>query len=403
MPSKRRTLAELAREADLDNDEALVTLWLNGFEYLNAATDAIPKRDLNKARRALGVATRRDLKNPNYWQKLLGVSDEVFDHILLELGIVLSNASRTLPPGAVSRLRSYVRRQRRAVDREPLVHGPVEFRIAPAQPAIWNPPGHEREIRFLTADEVLSIHFALAEDFAKTDDPIDPCGVRSNNLLESAVFRPQTSLGNQVKYPTVESAAAALLHSLVLDHAFHNGNKRTALVATLVFLDENDMMPTCHEDELFRLVLLAAQHRVVESSPAHADTEVLAIANWLCERVRPVEFGDRPLPFRKLRRILSGFGCVFEFGSVGNRINILRPVQRRAFLGRIKEVMLKTQVYYGGEGREVERNTIRKIRDELELDDTHGIDSLAFYGETRMEVSEFITQYRKTLKRLARL
>ena len=44
-------------------------------------------------------------------------------------------------------------------------------------------------------------------------------------------MRPQTGLGTIDKYPTIEQKAAALLHSLIKNHAFHNGNKRTALVA----------------------------------------------------------------------------------------------------------------------------------------------------------------------------
>ena len=61
----------------------------------------------------------------------------------------------------------------------------------------------------MTEDEVMRIHFELVKDFADGPDPIEPSGVRTESLLASAVFRPQTSLGDVLKYPTVEMAAAA--------------------------------------------------------------------------------------------------------------------------------------------------------------------------------------------------
>ena len=65
--------------------------------------------------------------------------------------------------------------------------------------------------------------------------------------------------------------------------------------------------------------------------------------------------------------------------------------------------MLRVQTYYGDEGREIEKNTVNRIRHDLELDDLHGIDSGAFYENDPASLSEFIIRYRKTLRRLARL
>src|ERR1700741_1391270 len=92
----------------------------------------------------------------------------------------------------------------------------------------------------LSADDILALHYQLVDFFKKTEDPIDPAGPRDLNLLASAVGRPQTSLGHEEKYPTLLLKAAALFHSLVKNHAFHNGNKRTGLMATLTFLDRNN-------------------------------------------------------------------------------------------------------------------------------------------------------------------
>ena len=64
-------------------------------------------------------------------------------------------------------------------------------------------------------------------------------GVRSQHLLESAVYRPQASFGGQDLYPDVFIKAAVLGHSLISNHPFIDGNKRTSLASALVFLRLN--------------------------------------------------------------------------------------------------------------------------------------------------------------------
>ena len=64
----------------------------------------------------------------------------------------------------------------------------------------------------------------------------EQAGVRNHALLESAVHRPGQSLFGEDAYPTLFDKAAALLESLVKNHCFHNGNKRTAYLVTKSFL-----------------------------------------------------------------------------------------------------------------------------------------------------------------------
>jgi death-on-curing protein len=63
--------------------------------------------------------------------------------------------------------------------------------------------------------------------------------LRDVDLLESAVLRPQSSAFGADAYPTVIDKAAALFHSLLRNHAFVDGNKRTSVVALLMFLRLN--------------------------------------------------------------------------------------------------------------------------------------------------------------------
>lgn len=401
MARRVMTIAELAKAAELDTDEALIHLWEAGLDRYKDPKDRLRRRDVDAARHALGLPTARDLTDPGYWMARLQLDDRAFRQLLVDLGTPMAPDARTLPKGAVGRLKRYTSVEAPTSAEEIRQAREPE---AIAEPFEWRTVGHTREVRPLTEKEVEAIHWELVRDFAQDADPIDPPGVRSPDLLASAVFRQHTALGEQTKYPTVEMAAAALLHAIVHDHPFYNGNKRTALISTLVLLDENAIMPMCDEDELFQLVLRLAQHRLVPRGQDLADREAIHVAEWLHARSRNVEKGERPIQWRKLRQILRGFDCeLWQPTGVGNRMNIRRIVEERGLFGRVRKRTLATQVVYTDDGREAMVNTVKKIRHDLWLDEEHGIDSLDFYQPGGPSPSEFITKYRKTLKRLARL
>ena len=68
-------------------------------------------------------------------------------------------------------------------------------------------------------------------------------GIRDQALLESAVAAPQaTMMGQPLMSDPIEIAAAYLFY-LCRNHAFIDGNKRTALAACLVFLESNGLLP----------------------------------------------------------------------------------------------------------------------------------------------------------------
>ena len=389
----------------MDVDETLLRLWDDGFPAATSREYTFPKREASRARRSLGLATRRQLQSKQYWMQTLGLSSEQeLDQFLEEdLRITRPADGRRLRAKAIHRLQAESGRRAAARDRPPSPARAAPPR--PYEPLEWRLVGREGDVVLLTPEQVCAIHGRLVDDFRDTPDPLNPPGVRSDHLLESAISRPATAIGEHRKYPTIEMATAALVHSLVHDHPFHNGNKRTALVAMLVSLDENGLMLTCSEDELFRLVIHLAQHALTHGPRAELpDREVLAVAGWLEIHTRRVLKGDRPVAWRRLKQLLGEYGCEFENPTAGNRINILRTVERRAGLFRSKQSeTLRTQTAWAGDGTEAARNTVNKIRHDLELDDEHGIDSATFYDNQHVSQSEFIHKYRKTLRRLAKL
>ena len=79
--------------------------------------------------------------------------------------------------------------------------------------------------------------------------------VRDLGLLEAAAARPRASLFGEDAYPTLALKGAALLHSLVPNHALVDGNKRIGFLACLVFLDLNGVEVDVSDDEAFAVVM----------------------------------------------------------------------------------------------------------------------------------------------------
>jgi death on curing protein len=73
-------------------------------------------------------------------------------------------------------------------------------------------------------------------------------------LLDSALARPRSSAFGEDAYPTTTLKSAALLHSIVNNHALVDGNKRLGWLATVVFLDLNGLSPALSDSGAFDLV-----------------------------------------------------------------------------------------------------------------------------------------------------
>ncbi len=399
MTRKTRSVSELAAAADLDNDEILIRLWDEGLTYCRGPRDRIRNKDLDTALQAVGLPTKSEVTVPAYWMTRLRLTREDLFALLARLGVPAKGDASTLPRGSVAKLLRHAGAARLPSAVVPTARPP---QAAVAPPFQWSAVGHAREVRRLEAEEVEAIHWELVRDFADDADPIDPAGVRSQDLLKSAVYRQHTALGEEQKYPSVEMTAAALFHAIVHDHPFHNGNKRTALVSMLVLLEENGLAPTCDEDSLFELVLRLAQHKLVQAGGDLPDREVHHVAGWLRDCTRAIEKGDRPLQWRRLKQILRSYGCDLSV-MPGNRMNITRVVTEKGRFGRVRSRTLGTQVKYADDGRQAPINALKEIRRSLSLDEPNGVDSADFYRQAAPLTSAFIATYRKTLKRLARL
>lgn len=112
-------------------------------------------------------------------------------------------------------------------------------------------------VEFLDLDDVIGLTIALLGD---------PPPIRDIGLLGSAVARPQTTAFGDDAYPDIWTKAAALLHSIVKNHALVDGNKRLGWLATAVFLEINGIgISSAGNDQVYDLVIdVAAGQPTIE-------------------------------------------------------------------------------------------------------------------------------------------
>ena len=108
------------------------------------------------------------------------------------------------------------------------------------------------KVVFLMLDELLALHADQIEQYG------GHLGVRDVSLLESALGAPAAAFGGGYLHEGLHEMAAAYLFHLVKNHPFVDGNKRTGLMAMLVFLGLNGLRLEAEERELTDLVVRVA-------------------------------------------------------------------------------------------------------------------------------------------------
>jgi death-on-curing protein len=119
-------------------------------------------------------------------------------------------------------------------------------------------------IYYLTPEQVLFLHSRLMAETGGTH------GIRDLGMLLSAVGRPQATFEDQDLYPDLFTKTAALMDSLVRNHPFVDGNKRTAITSAGIFLRINGYRLVVENEEMVRFSLACAQ----------SELSLVAMADW---------------------------------------------------------------------------------------------------------------------------
>jgi len=128
-------------------------------------------------------------------------------------------------------------------------------------------------MNYLTPEQVLFIHHRIIEETGGSH------GIRDISLLQSAVARPESSFDGKDLYTDLVTKAASLMHSIIKNHPFVDGNKRTAITSALIFLLRNGLRVTASNRELELFTL----------SVASKDVELTEIAGWFKKHSKKIQ------------------------------------------------------------------------------------------------------------------
>lgn len=123
---------------------------------------------------------------------------------------------------------------------------------------------------YLSAAQVLALHRELGRRFGGAVE------LRDRGALQEAVARPAMTFGGDDLYVDTPAKAAALVHSLVLNHPFVDGNKRAGAASAELFVMVNGWALVASDLDMEALILDVAKGEV----------EVEALAIWFRQRLR---------------------------------------------------------------------------------------------------------------------
>ena len=126
---------------------------------------------------------------------------------------------------------------------------------------------------FLSVDDVLAIHRRMMAEFG------GEASIRDRGLLESAVRMPAARFEQRFLHDGIPEMAAAYLFHLRKNHAFVDGNKRTALASSEVFLLLNRMELTAGDEQAEELTRGVAEGRLSKQAVTAFFREHAAVAD----------------------------------------------------------------------------------------------------------------------------
>lgn len=278
-----------------------------------------------------------------------------------------------------------------------------------------------RVINVLTTDEVIELHSLLSThpEIKDLTAPVLPPGVKFRGLLESAVSRQNVGFAEYSKYDTVYSNCASLVYGIACNHAFNNGNKRTALLCMIKHLYRNGLVlpATLNPNDIYNFLTSIVDKKIFEyvkrykryeplyrrvygrrrskefSEPT--DQVVKFIEGWIKKNAIPYSEISRPVDWTVLLNKLTTLGLIIS----------VNPVKKEVYISRNKTkfyiIQQKThQGVYPFESDVCPLSTVALIRRDFELTVADGFDISAFDTEKTFLDKEIIL-FKQAIYKLA--
>lgn len=250
----------------------------------------------------------------------------------------------------------------------------------------------------LSLEDVLAVHFLIVDIFYGSREGLGGVGPKDIGLLSSAVSRQHSSFGGTDKWHTLEEKVATLLYGIVLNHPFHDANKRTAFLTTLYYLQKEGRFPRITAKQFEDFVVKIADKSFLKmekyqrSFANQEDGDIRYIAHFIRSSTRPIDKKDYTITFNDLDRILNRFGYSLHNPS-GNYIDIIHTEGR-------KKGQKVCQIGFPSWTKQVTRQAIKTVRQATGLTALKGIDSQVFFKDVD-PITQLLARYYEPLQRLA--
>lgn len=235
--------------------------------------------------------------------------------------------------------------------------------------------------------DVLKSHYLVADYFLKSGEQGILCGVKNPTLLGSAIGRQHVEWAGQRKWTEQIDLCSTLFFGLVKNHAFHDGNKRTALLTLLHHLYKINRVPISKQSDFEAVTVMVAKgdysSLVYSERELEDDEKILAISKFLRKSTRKSDKNFYALTYKELDEKLKNYGFYLgneDRGYIDVLQNSAPSLFQKAFgiKGKTRKVV---QIGFFGWHRQVTIKAVKSILRETGLTAENGIDSNVFYKD----------------------
>lgn len=256
--------------------------------------------------------------------------------------------------------------------------------------------------------DVLRAHYLIVDFFAvEHNEGVGGVGPKNLNLLHSTLSRQFSGYDGKVKWKTEMEVCASLFWGLIKNHAFHDVNKRTAVLSLFYHLVKIKRYPN-EPHKVYEQLAICVAANTLDEYPTYRkyngklDSEVLFIADFLLHHTRKMEKTEYKISYRQLDQILRKY----KFGLVNpdrNQIDLVKFSDETVGLLNRKTIIREkriTSIGFPGWTRQVNVDAAKQVRRLTGLTHDNGYDSETFYHEAD-SLPVLINEFQGLLKKLA--
>jgi death-on-curing protein len=260
---------------------------------------------------------------------------------------------------------------------------------------------------FIGFDEVLRAHYLIADYFSAEEEGI-VYGLKSETLLGSALGRQFTGFGSSDKWKSPIEICGTLFFGLIKNHAFHDGNKRTAFLVLIYHLQKYNLQfrDRYDKERIETLAVNIAANELdnnydrFERFKEGEDAEVRFVIDYLERNTRRLNKSFYEVTFADFNQLLLRFDVQLK-NPHGGFIDVCQLKVPKSFLGfQSKRKWCKIlQIGFTGWKRKVGMKALKETLKAANLTTTHGIDAEVFFKGAE-PLSVLIDKYNNPLRRL---